>query len=558
LIAIALFSGFLMGLTVAPFGWWWLAWIALVPLWLLIQLKGINNLRSAVILGAAWGIGYHGVALFWITGVHPMTWLGVPWLASLAIAISVWLFLTAWGMAIPLLWSVGMAGITRRFPKLFPLGRIAIAAAIFCSLEWLWSQGALYWSALGYTQSPHDLLLLQISRLSGQQTVTAAIVIFNGLVAEALLPIFQTDSSFRFKFKSSLPFFTVGRSRRRSNSVTSNSTTANLRSGIKWRYLYTAIALLLLMSLYGAWAMQPQRMITSNGQALRVGIVQGNISNPLKFSPDGTQISIDRYAHGYARLAQAGVEMVVTPEGALPFLYDRGISKARQYQNQLDRAVLAAQVPIWIGAYGRVDTPGAGELDLTNSLFLLDRSGEAIARYDKSKLVPVGEYVPFKEILGSLIQRLSPLEGEFIPGKPDQLVRSPWGKLILGICYESAYPEHFRAQTAAGGELIITASNNAHYAASMPAQHHAQDVARAVETDRWAVRATNTGYSGIVDPNGRTIWRSQINTFETHADTVYLRQTKTLYTRWGDWLTPLLAFLSLGIIGRHWINLQRN
>jgi len=82
----------------------------------------------------------------------------------------------------------------------------------------------------------------------------------------------------------------------------------------------------------------------------------------------------------------------------------------------------------------------------------------------------------------------------------------------------------------------------------MPAQHHAQDVARAVEVDRWAVRATNTGYSGIVDPNGRTVWISGINTYEIHLATVYLRQTQTLYVALGDWLTPFLSLLSTGII----------
>ena len=92
----------------------------------------------------------------------------------------------------------------------------------------------------------------------------------------------------------------------------------------------------------------------------------------------------------------------------------------------------------------------------------------------------------------------------------------------------------------------------------MPAQHHAQDVARAIETDRWAVRATNTGYSGIVDPNGRTIWLSGINTYETHAENVYLRQTETLYVKWGDWLTPLLGLLSVGVLVRPKLRQPRN
>lgn len=189
---------------------------------------------------------------------------------------------------------------------------------------------------------------------------------------------------------------------------------------------------------------------------------------------------------------------------------------------------------------------------------MLDGSGKTLAHYDKVRLVPIGEYIPFKAILGGLIKRLSPLKGEVVPGRSDQIVDTPWGRVIVGICYESAYPAHFRYQAAAGGQLIFTASNNAHYAETMPAQHHAQDVARAIETDRWAVRATNTGYSGIVDPNGRTIWLSGINTYETHAENVYLRQTETLYVKWGDWLTPLLGLLSVGVLVRPKLRQPRN
>jgi apolipoprotein N-acyltransferase len=87
----------------------------------------------------------------------------------------------------------------------------------------------------------------------------------------------------------------------------------------------------------------------------------------------------------------------------------------------------------------------------------------------------------------------------------------------------------------------------------MPAQHHAQDVMRAIETDRWAVRATNTGYSGIVDPHGKTVWISRLNTYALHTDTIYRRQTQTLYVRWGDWLTLML----LGSAGLSWFVFNR-
>jgi apolipoprotein N-acyltransferase len=80
----------------------------------------------------------------------------------------------------------------------------------------------------------------------------------------------------------------------------------------------------------------------------------------------------------------------------------------------------------------------------------------------------------------------------------------------------------------------------------MPAQHQAIDVMRAIETDRWLARASNTGYSAIIDPHGRTQWISKLNEFVVHAHQVYRRSTQTLYVRYGNWLTPLL--LTIGLI----------
>ena len=80
----------------------------------------------------------------------------------------------------------------------------------------------------------------------------------------------------------------------------------------------------------------------------------------------------------------------------------------------------------------------------------------------------------------------------------------------------------------------------------MFAQHHAQDVMRAIETDRWVARAANTGYSAFIDPHGRTLWRSRPNTYAIHATEIYRRQTQTLYVRWGDWLTPWVTALAVG------------
>ncbi|MEM8832853.1 MAG: apolipoprotein N-acyltransferase, partial [Cyanobacteria bacterium P01_G01_bin.19] len=232
-----------------------------------------------------------------------------------------------------------------------------------------------------------------------------------------------------------------------------------------------------------------------------------------------------------------GVDVVLTPETALPFYWSDILDGSSFYQ-----AVITAKVPAWVGANGRDGS------SYTNSIFTLTGSGETYSRYDKYKLVPLGEYIPFESILGQLVDRLSPLEAHLAAGKSNQIFDTPFGRAIIAICYESAFPQHFLRQTQAGGEFIITASNDAHYSKTMPTQHHAHDVMRSIETDRWAARATNTGYSAIVDPHGNTLWISEIDKYAIHANTIYRRQNKTLYVRWGDWLTPGLLLLSAILI----------
>jgi apolipoprotein N-acyltransferase len=92
----------------------------------------------------------------------------------------------------------------------------------------------------------------------------------------------------------------------------------------------------------------------------------------------------------------------------------------------------------------------------------------------------------------------------------------------------------------------------------MPAQHHAQDIMRAIETDRAMVRATNTGYSAIVDPRGNTLWLSNMDEYQIHLGTIYKQQTKTLYVRWGNWLNWVLVGLGIMIIAKAMMQQRRD
>ncbi|MEH2160445.1 MAG: apolipoprotein N-acyltransferase [Nostoc sp.] len=522
---IALASGVLMGLTVAPVGAWFLAWIAIVPLWVLVvtSAKGKNQYPPAFL----WGIGFHGVALFWITGIHPMTWLGVPWLPSLAITLFCWGFISVLGGIFLTIWAAVMVRLGGQKAWL----RVLIGTAVWCGLESLWSAGPLWWSSLAYTQSPHNLVIVHLGQLSGPNTVTAAIVAVNGLIAEGWTNHRDTEGADKI---SSVSRQLLLLSETLREQVGEPAQRTGFFAPLRFVNKYLAIATGLLITLHLIGFILYSRPIAQVPEAaLKVGIIQGNIPNRLLRSSEGFRRAQENYTSGYLTLADQGVDAVLTPEGALP-IFQRNLM-----ETALVAAVKKKGVVAWIGAFGeRGDS-------YTISLFTFNSKGEIVSRYDKSKLVPLGEYIPFEGILGGIVQRLSPLEAHQVPGSANQIFDTPFGRAIASICYESAFPEQFRRQAAAGGQFILSSSNDAHYTASMPFQHHAQDIMRAIETDRWSARATNTGYSAFVDPHGRTLWMSGYNTYETHAETIYRRQTQTLYVRWGDWLTPLLLALSI-------------
>ncbi|MCL1470109.1 apolipoprotein N-acyltransferase [Argonema antarcticum] len=491
-----------MGLTTAPVSAWLLAWIALIPLWIVL-VKYERKKSKFFLFPLLWGSGYYSTATFWITGIHPMDWLGVPWLQSLLITILCWTFISLCGAAVVVFWAIASRGIFHlienpKSPIKNSLFRILIGTALWCGLETLCSSGSLWWTSISYTQSPHNLAILHLGQISGPNTITAAIVAVNGLIAE----------------------LGIGKEKHNLDRVILSK-------------LIIVISVLAGLHLIG-FALYNRPLNQPPETALKVGIIQGNIPNKIKFNSAGWYRAIEGYTTGYRTLADQGVDAVLIPETALPFVW----TDPNQIPHSFYSAVMEKGVIAWVGGFGQQGR------NLTNSLFTITGDGKIFSRYNKVKLVPLGEYIPFEEFLGSLIEKLSPLDANLVHGKLNQVFDTPFGRAIVGICYDSAFSKLFRRQAANGGEFILSASNDAHYRPSMAAQHHAQDIMRAIETGRWAVRATNTGYSAIIDPHGQTQWLSRINTYELHAATIYRQQSQTLYVRWGDWLTPLLLLLA--------------
>lgn len=500
-LAVAL-GGILMGLTPDPVNAWPLAWVALAPLWYAVLSAPQTASPWFVFgVGALWSSLYHGIVLSWILALHPLTWMGIPWLGSVAIALFAWSFITGLGTITFGLWALGLR-LARQ--HLSTAGRLLMGTALWCALETALSWGPLYWPSLSYTQSPHNLWILHLGQLAGPMAVTGAIVIVNGCWAAAWQAHTLSGKSLRFP---------------------------------------AGIGLGLLIGIHSlGWGLYHQPVSELPHQALRIGLIQGNIPTRIKLTPEGIRQAAQRYVKGYQALVQQGADAVLTPEGAIPEVWTR----AYQSRSPVLEAVRQEGVVLWLGTLR--PTMHDGEQRLTQSLVTLDAQGQIVSQYDKIKLVPLGEYIPLQAILGRLISRLSPINSSLFPGSTDQVFRTPLGQAIAGICYESAYSELFRRQTAQGGAWIMTASNNDPYPPRMMRQHHAQDVMRAIENRRWAVRVTNTGISGVVTPRGHTLWLSQPNEYATHLAQIYRHQALTPYVRWGNWLPMGLGLGAIGTI----------
>ena len=487
-----------MGQTAAPSPLWGLAWIGFAPLW--IWIRTISP-RQAAAIGACWGLGYYGTVLSWLLGLHPLTWLGLSWTTSIAIAVSCWGLATLWCCLIPLIWSVCLRWVS---PHLNTGTRILAGVALWCALEALWAQSPLWWPDLANSQSPHNLAIAHLGQLSGITTLTAALILINGLLAEAVLARQVRLAGLAVLFGLAL-------------------------HGLGWGLMQVEL---------DPPGENPLTASAPQSPNLSIGIVQGNIPTRQKLSKQGLETSVAVYRQAYLDLAQQGVNAVLLPEGALPFFWGR----TPAYDGAIQSAIETAKVPLWTGTFI------SSQQSYTQSLAALVPPlsvGQYSSRYDKVKLVPLGEYLPFSSILGQFVQRLSPIGLGMTPGRLDQRFETAFGRAIVAICYESAFPELLRQQTSGGGQFILSVANNDPFNFRMLSQHHALDVLRAIENDRWLVRATNTGLSAVINPQGQTLWKSAPQTRISQVAHIQRRRTQTLYVKWGNWLLPTLVLSSL-------------
>lgn len=493
----ALLAGALGAASVAGFAPLYLFPLPIVTLACLLHLwTEVSDARSAARLGWWFGLGFFLCGVSWVyVSLHDFGAMPAP-LAALAT-----LLFCAYLALFPAL--VGYA--FKRLP-----GTLALKARVLVPSAWTlaeWTRGWLLtgfpWLGIGYSQVP-------LSPLAGYAPVV-------GIYGVTLV----TAASAGIVF-----LFARGVLERR-------------RAGQRDRTTLLMPSIVFLCMWLGGFALQQVRWTSATGDPVSVALLQGNIPQEIKWTDEGLRTTLVTYRD---LALESDARLIVLPETALPlFLHDvppdylRGFA-AHARRNNGD---------VLIGIPEREQSG-----DYYNSVVSIGTS--PTQAYRKSHLVPFGEFIPLRPVLAWIVGVLSiPLQ-DFTPGTREPRPLEVAGERIaVNVCYEDAFGEEIIRQLPEA-TLLVNMSNVAWFGRSIaPRQHLQISQARALETGRYMLRATNTGMTAVIDERGKVVVAAP--QFETAAVSASVRgySGATPYVRWGNSvalaLCAALLALALGL-----------
>jgi len=290
------------------------------------------------------------------------------------------------------------------------------------------------------------------------------------------------------------------------------------------------VALLVAGWAYGALRLgQP----FGEGEPLPVALVQSGVTWGFRFDAAQSEPNLRRTLALHRAATGSAPRLVVWPEHAIDFyLRDPGPEHAAL------RAALDGGGPDVVLGAPHYTRPG-GAARYFNSVFLLSH-GEVAARSDKTRLVPFAERSPFGA--------LWPGAGDgYVAGDAPRVLRGEAAAVGAFLCAEAMFPDVARRLAADGAELLANPSNDFWFASASAARLQLETASlRAIETRRWLLRATPTGYSALVDPHGRIVATSRYGGAEVLHGEVLRSRAATPYQRIGD-VSQHLAFAGVAL-----------
>src|SRR5271156_2259713 len=489
--ALAVASGLAMGLAFPKFDHGLLAWVALVPLFYAIEGESMRRVF--------WWAYLQGFASY----VVQLYWIPIPLhdFADVRMEFAIFpMFLLAGIVAINTavaIWAGEFVARRTRIPAVYTM------PVAWTAVEWIrtYFPVGFPWNLLGYT-AYRNLELIQFAEFTGVYGVSALIVFFNAVV---YVVIFRRGGS-------------------RLQAVSLSALTA----------------LMIVLVAFGAWRINNLKNAPSAG-SFKVAMVQGNIPQSLKWDPKFLPTSYGVYQDETAAAARRGADLIVWPEAAAAFLfqpddrYPAELASDAEYRTALLTLAKNIGEPLLFGAPALAVQDG--RIGFYNRAYLVSANGqgEVDAHYDKIELVPFGEYVPARAILGYFVNKIVEGFGDMIPGNAQTLFRVKGATLGILICYESIFPDLTRREVNEGADVLVNITNDAWYGeSSAPFQVLAMAAMRSVETKVPMVRVANTGVSALIEPSGEITNRTPLFTRGTEIVNVSWRPVRTLYTMVGD------------------------
>ncbi|MEA2239690.1 MAG: apolipoprotein N-acyltransferase [Thermoanaerobaculia bacterium] len=258
----------------------------------------------------------------------------------------------------------------------------------------------------------------------------------------------------------------------------------------------------------------------------RAALLQPNISQEMRWDNDNLVLIFKRMMAMTDEATSHGVQVVIWPESTVPLSY----ATTDFYQHAIEDVSRAHGVDVILGS---VAEDSAQPDKLWNAAFLVS-GGRTIGHYDKIRLVPFGEYVPLRKML-FFAHKLVHAVGQFEFGTKDTPLVGQF-KYGPAICYEVVFPQIPRAQVVHGANVLVTITNDAWYdGTSAPRQHLNQARLRAIENDRYLLRAGTTGISALIDPTGQIVHELPMGKQGIIYADFQPRTTITPYVHYGDW-----------------------
>ncbi len=503
---LTLLSSFLLVLSFQNFGLGILAWVGLLPLF--ISIHG-RRLIEAFCLSLACGIFLFLGISHWIfevrgyTFIHHsilMLYLGV-YFAVFGLVFS--FISTRWGVT----------------PALFA------APAIWVSLECLRSNLsflALPWELLAHSQHSYPSVI-QIASLSGAYSISFLIVLVNSALAGMTL-------SFLHQLK-------------KTNQALSNLPS---RRG-KWALAIIAGSFIVFTLFYGH-AVISQPII---GKEIKVAAVQGNIEQGKKWDPRYAREIMDTYSELTQEALKYQPDLVIWPETATP----GSISLHPELYVETEDIARKAATFLLLGSaqHEKFEGKASVKFKYFNSAYLIHPGPgiTKIQRYDKIRLFPFGEYLPYKEIIPWSLIGVSDSDN-YVAGREFTVFTLTPFRFGVTICWENVFPDLFRHFVSNGAQFMINITNEARFGKTIaPYQLVSISVFRAVENRIFVIRCANTGVSCIINPYGQIVDRVR----DGKGEDTFVRgvmngritplDSKTIYNRYGDWFVWMAITISV-------------